>query len=198
VKTIGRWLSLHILPLGAPGLFLLALADSAIVPIPEGVDVLLFAQVTRRPAAALLYATLATLGSLLGCLFLYYVSRAAGEIALARHVSPQGIDRMRRQFEKYEALTLVLPSMIPLPLPMKLFVIAAGVFEVHFGFFLLAILFGRVVRYYSLALVAQRYGPGAWTFLRQNVMLAGFIAAALIAGFYWFSRRMAVTTGAAR
>lgn len=198
MKTIGRWLSLHILPLGAPGLFLLALVDSGLLPIPQGVDVLLFAQVVRRPGAALLYAMLATLGSLLGCAFLYAVSRMAGEMALARRVSPQGIDRMRRQFEKYEALTLVLPAMIPLPLPMKLFVIAAGVFEVHFGFFLLAILFGRVVRYYSLALVAQRYGPGAWTFMRHHVAPAGCAAAVLIAGFYWFSRRMLGKTGAAR
>lgn len=198
MKTIGRWLSLHILPLGAPGLFLLAVVDSSLAPVPEGVDVLLFAQVMRRPAAALLYAALATLGSLLGCVLLYGISRAAGELALARHVSPLGIDRMRRQFEKYEALTLVLPAMIPLPLPMKIFVVAAGVFEVHFGLFLLAILFGRVVRYYSLALVAQHYGPDAWIFMRDHVALAGCAAVALIAGFYWFSRLMAARNGAAR
>ena len=88
MKSIGRWLSQHILPLGAPGLFFLALIDSGLVPAPEGVDVLLFAQVVRRPGGFLFYAALATVGSLLGCAFLYYVSRKAGELALHRHASP--------------------------------------------------------------------------------------------------------------
>ncbi len=189
MKTIGRWLSLHVLPLGAPGLFLLALIDSGLLPIPQGVDLLLFAQALRRPDLALLYAALATIGSLAGCLFLYAVSRKAGEIALLRHTSPEGMARIQRRFEKYEALTLVLPTMIPLPLPMKLFVIAAGVFQVHLGRFALAIVFARVVRYFGIALLARHFGEQTWTFLRQNILLIGFGAACLLGGFYWFSRR---------
>lgn len=190
MTTISRWLSQYILPFGAPGLFLLALVDSALVPMPQGVDILLFAQVVRNPHGVLLYAALATLGSLLGCIFLYYVSRKAGEVALNRHASPQRINRIRRQMEKYEAFTLVLPAMIPLPLPMKLFVIAAGVFKVRFGLFVLAILFARVVRYFGLALVAHRYGEQTWTFMRQNVLLVALAVACLLGLFYWVSRRV--------
>ena len=190
MRSIGRWLSAHILPLGAPGLFLLALVDSGLIPIPQGVDVLLFAQVVRNPAGALFYASLATAGSLAGCLFLYWISRKAGEIALARRTSPERAAAMRRQFEKYEAFALVLPAMIPLPLPMKLFVIAAGVFQLRLGHFVLAILFARVVRFFGIALLAQRYGEQTWTSLREHLAPAGVGIACLLGIFYWFSRRL--------
>jgi len=190
VKSLGRWFSAHLLPLGAPGLFLLALVDSGLLPIPQGVDVLLFAQVVRHPQAGPLYAAAATLGSLLGCLFLYWLSRKAGAVALARRTSPERVHRIRGQFEKYEALALVLPTMIPLPLPMKLFVIAAGVFQVRIAHFLLAILFARVVRFFGIALLAQRYGEQTWTFLRHNALPAGAGIVCLLALFYWLSRRL--------
>jgi membrane protein YqaA with SNARE-associated domain len=190
MKTVGRWFVEHIVPLGAPGLFLLALIDSGGLPIPQGVDVLLFAQTTAHPGAALLYASLATLGSLAGCLFLYYVSRAAGHAALARRTSPERIDAMRRQFEKYEALTLVLPTMIPLPLPMKLFIIAAGVFQVRLPHFIGAILFARTVRFFGIAFLARSYGDQAWTYVRQNLapVLVGVLL--LLGLFYLASRRL--------
>ena len=187
---MGRWFSQYILPLGAPGLFLLALIDSGLIPVPQGVDVLLFAQVVRRPSGAVLYAALAVLGSTIGCIFLYSVSRKAGAVALTRQTSPQRAYDIRRQIEKYEALTLVLPTMVPLPLPMKLFVIAAGVFKVRFGRFVVAIVFARAVRFLGIALLAQRYGEQTWTFIRQNVLLVGAGAACLVAGFYWLSRRV--------
>jgi membrane protein YqaA with SNARE-associated domain len=189
MKTIGRWFLEHVVPLGAPGLFLLALIDSGGLPIPQGVDVLLFAQTTAHPAGALYYASLATLGSLAGCVFLYYVSRTAGHAALARRTSPERIDAMRRQFEKYEALTLVLPTMIPLPLPMKLFVIAAGVFQVRLAHFIGAILFARVIRFFGIALLARHYGEQAWTHLRENLVPVAGGVLVLLALFYLASRR---------
>jgi len=189
VKALGGWFTEHVVGLGAPGLFLLALIDSGGLPIPQGVDVLLFAQTVANPPGALYYATLATAGSLAGCLFLYWVSRKAGEAALSRRAAPQRIASLRRQFEKYEALALVVPAMIPLPLPMKLFVIAAGVFQVPLGRFAAAIVFARAVRFFGIALLAQRYGAQTWTLLRENAVATGVAAALLVAVFWWFSRR---------
>ena len=190
MKTIAAWVAHYILPFGAPALFLVALADSGLIPLAEGVDVLLFTQVVRHPGRALLYAALATAGSVLGCMFLYYISRAGGEMALARRASPERIEGIRQKIEKYEALILVLPTMVPIPLPMKLFVIASGVFRVHIGRFAAAILFGRVVRYFGIALIAYRYGDQTWMVIRQHYLITGFSAACLIGGFFWLSQRM--------
>ena len=189
MRRAGRWFLEHIVPLGAPGLFLLAFIDSGGIPIPQGVDVLLFAQTAANPSRALFYASLATVGSLLGCLVLYYISRTAGHAALARRTSPERIDAMRRQFEKYEALTLVLPTMIPLPLPMKLFIIAGGVFQVRVTQFVLAIAFARAVRYFGIALLARYFGGGAWIYVRQHPFVVAAGGLALLGVFYLFSRR---------
>jgi membrane protein YqaA with SNARE-associated domain len=190
LSALSRWFAENVVPYGGPGLFLLALVDSGGLPLPESVDIFLFAQTLHYPHRALLYAALATTGSLLGCLFLYWVSRKAGEAALTRRSSQEQIARLRRQYEKYEAFTLVLPAMVPLPLPMKLSVIAAGVFKVRLERFLIAILFGRVVRYFGIALVARYYGEAAWAFIRQNALAVGLGVAVLLGGFYWFTRRV--------
>jgi membrane protein YqaA with SNARE-associated domain len=190
MNLLREWFAEHVVPWGGPGLFLLALIDSGGVPIPQGVDVLLFAQTLHRPELAMLYAALATVGSLLGCLFLYGVSYKAGEVALARRTSPERVQMWRRRYEKYEAFTLLLPAMVPLPLPMKLCVIAAGVFEVGAGRFTIAILTGRVIRYFGIALLVRYYGDQTWAFLRQNALAVGAGAALLVATFYWFTRRL--------
>jgi membrane protein YqaA with SNARE-associated domain len=187
--ALSRWFAEHVVPYGGPGLFLLALVDSGGLPIPQGVDVLLFAQTLHRPELALLYAALATAGSLLGCIFLYWISQKAGHAALERRASPERVASLRRQYEKYEAFTLVLPAMVPLPLPMKLCVIAAGVFEVRLERFALAILVGRVVRFFGIALVAQQYGEETWTFIRQNAAVVGVGVALLVGVFYWMTTR---------
>ncbi len=179
---------------GPAGLFLLALVDSGMIPILQGVDLLLFAQVLRRPERALLYAALATIGSLLGCIFLYFVARKGGELTLEKRIPPGRILYYRRQIERYDALTLVLPTMIPVPLPMKLFVIAAGAFEVRLGRFIAAILFARVVRFFTIALVARRYGEQTWSLLRQNAVVAGLGALCLLVLFYWLSRKLEART----
>lgn len=189
MKTIAAWVAQYILPFGAPALFLVALADSGLIPLAEGVDVLLFTQVVRHPARASMYAALATAGSLLGCMFLYYISRAGGEVALARRASPERIAGIRRKIEKYEALILVLPAMVPIPLPMKVAVIASGVFRVHLGRFVAAVLFARAVRYFGIALIAYRYGDQTWMVIRQHYLATGLAAASLIGGFFWLSQR---------
>lgn len=189
MQAIGRWLSQNLLALGAPGLFLLSLIDSALLPLPQGVDLLLFAQTTRDPAGAPRYAALATAGSVLGCLFLYWLARRGGQAMLARRTSPERIAGLRQKMERYDALTLVLPTLIPLPLPMKLFVIAAGVFQVRLERFLAAVLFARLTRYFGIALLAQRYGDQTWSWLRENAVLTGLGVAGLLAVFYWLGRR---------
>jgi membrane protein YqaA with SNARE-associated domain len=188
MKRLSRWFADHIIPLGAPGLFLIAFLDSAGIPIPQGVDVLLFALTVRTPEMALYYAALAVAGSLGGCLLLYGISRAAGHIALAHRVSPERLDYLRTRFERYEAFTLVLPVLLPF-MPMKLFIIAAGVFEVRVHQFILAVLFARTVRYFGLAILAQRYGYQTWTLLRQHPLPLLGAAALLIGLFYFLSRR---------
>lgn len=162
--------------------------------MPQGVDALLIAQAISAPETAYIGATLAILGSLIGSLVLYYMARRVGRPMLEKKTSAAGIEKMHRQIERFDALVLLVPTMIPLPLPMKLFVIAAGVFQMKAQRFIAAIVFARSVRYYAEAFIAVRYGNQTTAFLKEHALVAVLIGMALVGLFYlvsrWSTRRM--------
>src|SRR5262249_30764663 len=106
-----------------------------------------------------LYVLMAAIGSAIGGLIPYWLGRAGGEIFLMKRIDRTRYEKMRDRFEKQEFLALMIPSMMPPPTPWKLFVFAAGVFEMRVVSFMLAVFAGRVVRFAVLSLLTIRYGP---------------------------------------
>ncbi len=188
MKQLQAWLASAAATLGPWGIFLVALGDSAFIPLPQGVDALLIAQAIAAPSTAYLAAGLAVIGSVLGSLILYGIGRRGGRLMLEKKASSKGIAGMQRQIEKYDALVLLLPTMIPLPLPMKLFVIAAGVFQMKLARFIAVIAFARCVRYFGEAFVARRYGEETTVFLKENTLLAAAVALGLVGLFFLVHR----------
>jgi membrane protein YqaA with SNARE-associated domain len=190
LKEFARWA----IALGPWGIFLVSLSDSALIPMPQGVDALLIAQSVAAPSSAYLTAALAVAGSLLGSLILYGLARRGGQIMLEKKASKSGVERMRRQVEEYGALVLFLPTAIPLPLPMKLFVIAAGVFQMRLLPFCAVLVVARSIRYFGEAYVAVRYGEATTAFLKANALFGLGIAAGIVALFfivhYWSTGRL--------
>ncbi len=82
-KTLTR-VSDYLVALGPFGLFAVALLDSAFVPLPGGPDALMIAFTMAHPRLMVLYAALATAGSTIGCVDLYYISQRAGQRALKK------------------------------------------------------------------------------------------------------------------
>jgi uncharacterized membrane protein YdjX (TVP38/TMEM64 family) len=113
---------------------------------------------------------------------------------LERKASQGGVEKMRRQVEEYGALVLFLPTAIPLPLPMKLFVIAAGVFQMRLMAFCTVLVVARCIRYFGEAYVAVRYGEQTTAFLKEHALLGAGIAVAVVALFYavhhWSTSRL--------
>ncbi len=190
LKDLAAWLT----ALGPFGVFLISLLDSVAVPMPQGVDALLIAQAIAAPDTAYWGAALAVVGSALGSLILFYTARRAGRAMLEKKASKTGIDKMHRQIDRFGALVLLIPTMVPLPLPMKLFVIAGGVFQMKVGQFLAVIVFARCVRYFGEAFVALRFGDQTADLLKENAVAAVIGAVLLIAVFYgvhqWSTRRV--------
>jgi membrane protein YqaA with SNARE-associated domain len=180
LKKFAQWA----VALGPWGIFLVSLSDSALIPMPQGVDALLIAQSVASPSSAYFAAALAVLGSLLGSLFLYWLARRGGQVMLEKKASKSGVEKMRRQVEEYGALVLFLPTAIPLPLPMKLFVLAAGAFQMRLLPFCAVIAAARSIRYFGEAYVGVRYGEQATTFLKENALLGLGIAALIVALFF--------------
>ena len=116
------------------------------------------------------------------------MARRVGRAMLEKKVKAGGIERMRHQIEKYDALVLLFPTIIPLPLPMKLFVIGAGVFQMNMARFIAVILLARCVRYFGEAFVALRYGEQTTTFLKENVLFGVMVVIGLLVVFYAVQR----------
>jgi membrane protein YqaA with SNARE-associated domain len=179
--------------LGGPGLFLLAFLDSSFLSFPELVDILLMGLTARDPQGMLWYAALPTLGSILGSYVLYAMARKGGESFLRRRVHERNVDRALDVFRKYGLLAVAIPSILPPPVPFKIFVLAAGAARVSRVEFVLALSLGRGVRYFGEAALAAWYGPAAIDFMHEHaraftIGLFVFVVACA-AVWVWWARR---------
>lgn len=153
---------------GPQGLFLLAILDSAGLPVVGGVDALLIALAINDPAHAYLAALGAVAGSLIGSSILFGIARKGGEVLLARHISGKRGARLHSWFERYGLVTVFIPALSPIPLPLKVPVFCAGALEVRWAYFLGVVAAARVIRYLSLAYLASRFGLSTFAILKSH------------------------------
>jgi membrane protein DedA with SNARE-associated domain len=69
--------------------------------------------------------------------------------------------------ERYDALSVLVATLLPPPFPFKLFVITAGVFRFSLTRFLLAVIVGRAFRFLLEGYFAVRYGAEAKAILAR-------------------------------
>lgn len=171
---------------GPLGVAILALLDSAGIPLIGGVDLLLLAVAAANPASAYVSASLATAGSVLGCLILFWLARKGGERYLYRHAASGKARILKQWFQRYGLATVFVPALSPVPLPTKLFIICAGAFGVRLAPFVLVVLAARIPRYFGLAYLGSQFGvdSGAWVKTHAWYIAAAalglFAAAALV------------------
>lgn len=179
-KFLGR-VSEYLIGFGAFGLFAVALLDSTFVPLPSSADALMIVLSTAHPSWMLLYAFMATAGSALGCLILYLISRRAGARALNRFSETKQA-RVKHLIERYDAIAVLVATLLPPPFPFKLFVITAGVFRFSLVRFMLAIVAGRAFRFVLEGYLAVRYGAEAKQILAKYYpwIGLGLVAAILV------------------
>jgi membrane protein YqaA with SNARE-associated domain len=190
LKTIGHilaryfaWIWMLMQHLGIWGVFVIAFADSALLGMP--VDAIVAAYVYRDHKRLLFYVLMASLGSALGSIPLYLIGYAGGEALLRKRITEERFQRIHDSFEKHEFWALMFPGMLPPPMPFKIFVLGAAVFEMRFRDFLAAIFAGRFVRFLILSLLTLWFGPQivdliALVARRHLAALLGVIAGGLL------------------
>lgn len=164
---------------GPQGLLFLGILDSAGLPVVGGVDALLVAIAARTPKLAYVAASFAVLGSLIGSLILFAIARKGGEVLLARHISGRRGARLHLWFQRYGLVTVFIPALSPLPLPMKVPVFCAGALQVRISYFVAVVLSARAIRYFALAYLGRHYGQRTFQFLVAHWLLVTAIAIAL-------------------
>jgi membrane protein YqaA with SNARE-associated domain len=164
---------------GPHGLFFLAILDSAGLPVVGGVDALLIAIATNDPTQAYLAAALAVVGSLAGSLILFAIARKGGDVLLNKHISGRRGARLHLWFQRYGLVTVFIPAISPLPLPMKIPIFCAGALQVRTVYFVAVVLSARAIRYFALAYLGEHYGHRTFQFLLSHGLLVAAIAIAL-------------------
>ena len=170
------------LGLGGPGIFLVAILDSSFLSLPEVVDLLLIYMVTEHKSRYVYYATSATLGSIIGCLALYFVGRK-GDQWITKRFSAARVEKTMATFQRYGIMAVLIPSLLPPPAPFKIFVLLAGVAGISVPRFVVAITIGRGIRYFGEGALALYYGDRAMDFMRENARVVALsMVGLLVAG----------------
>ncbi len=143
-------------PLGIWGIGALAIVDAGAIPVP--LDALVLDYVIHDHARAALYCFMAAVGSAIGSLLPYFIGRAGGELFLLKRINRARYEKLRDRFEKQEFLAIMLPAMAPPPFPVKLFELAAGVFEMRPVWYFGAIFVGKFVRFLMVSLIVIFFG----------------------------------------
>jgi membrane protein YqaA with SNARE-associated domain len=146
--------------LGGPGIFLLAFLDSSVLSFPVLTDLFVMQQTAAHPAHMPYLALMATAGSLAGSTLLYMLAKKGGEAMFHRRAGRRA-DMVRRWVGEHPVLSLAVPSLLPPPLPFKVFVVGAGVFQMPWWMFATALVVGRSLRYFGEGILAVRYGETA-------------------------------------
>src|SRR5579864_1048070 len=133
------------------------------------------------------YALMAASGSVLGCVLLYFLARMGGEAYFHRKAGARA-HAIRHWVERNGFGGMLIAALLPPPTPFKIFVFAAGVFEMPVLSFVAAIALARLVRYFAVGYLAVRYGSGALQFLGQHKLEVGVAAVILVAVSYGLSQ----------
>lgn len=190
LKRYTVWILALMKALGMWGVFVIAFADSALLGMP--VDFIVATYVYQDRHRLFLYVAMASLGSALGSIPLYIIGYVGGEKVLRKRISEERFLKIHRSFEQHEFWALMFPGMLPPPMPFKIFVLGAAIFEMTFRDFLAAIFAGRIVRFLAVSLLALWLGPHvvelvSALFLRHGIWV--LIALVILASLGWTLRR---------
>jgi membrane protein YqaA with SNARE-associated domain len=183
----------YLLALGIPGLLLIAFLDSAGVPLPGGVDLVVMLLSWQRPTQFIGIALTAAVGSTLGCLVLYRIARTGGDAMMARF-SPAKQEWVRNKVRQNDTLAVMVAMLGPPPFPTKLFILVAGMVQMDWKRFVTAVFIGRLVRFTAEAYLAVRLGGQALETIEQHYPTIGIalvIAVVLVLAVRYFAGKRA-------
>jgi membrane protein YqaA with SNARE-associated domain len=154
-STMPYWLT-H---LGLFGLFIVAIVDSSVIPLPiPGSTDLLLLWLVARGGDPWLLAPCAIAGSILGGYTTWQIGQRGGEAALQHYVPARLLTRIVGWVERHSILAVFIPALLPPPLPLLPFALASGALGVSRSRFLIVFGAARCLRYCFIAWLGVKYG----------------------------------------
>lgn len=166
---------------GGPGLILLGIADSSVIPLTGSMDVLTIWLAASNRTLWPYYAFMSTIGAVIGGYLTYSLARKGGKEALERKIAKKKIERVYKKFETWGFGAVAVPAMLPPPFPIVPFLLAAGAMQYSRKKFLGALAVGRGIRFTIVALLGAIYGKHIVSFFSRYYKPAVFTLIALAA-----------------
>lgn len=195
------------LSFGLAGLFLVSIVDSSFVPLPlPGMtDIMLVLYAAQHTNPWMLIA-IATLGSALGGFFSYLVGHSGGMAFIEKRTPPRVFKRVTRWMESHAVLAVAVPAILPPPMPLSPFVLAAGALKMSRRKFMLAFTVSRFLRHAAAVWLGVHYGKAVlilWNkFLQQwgtPVLIFLWTGIAISLGYaFWQLWKTSHSVGATR
>ncbi|MDX2287545.1 MAG: YqaA family protein [Hyphomicrobiaceae bacterium] len=163
-------------------LFAVSFIESSFFPIPP--DIMLIPMVLAQKAKAWLYATIATVGSVLGGVFGYaigyFLFDSVGKAVLDLYGYGEKFQHFAAQYNEYGAWIVFGAGLTPFPY--KVVTIASGATGMDLLVFIIASLVGRASRFYIVAGLLYFFGPSIRDFIEKRLGLVFSIFMVLLIG----------------
>lgn len=160
---------LHLLfSFGVFGLFFISVIDSSFVPLPvPGVTDIMLVLFAAQKTNVILLVLLATAGSALGGYLSYQVGQSGGMAFLEKHVPPRIFKRVCEWMEHHAILSVALPAILPPPMPLSPFVLAAGALNMSRKKFMWTFTLSRLARHAFAVWLGVHYGKSVLQLWRK-------------------------------
>jgi membrane protein DedA with SNARE-associated domain len=144
---------------GLPGLFFISMVDSSFVPlpIPGSTDILLIL-LAARSGHWIMLTIIATAGAVIGGYASYRAGMAGGMKALERYVPAKYLKRVTEWTSNHSFLAVALPAMLPPPMPLIPFMLAAGALKMSIKRYMTSFTLSRALRHGLCAWLGVHYG----------------------------------------
>ncbi len=163
-------------------LFIISFIESSFFPIPP--DIMIIPMVLATPKDAYRIAGIATIASVLGGYFGYFIGVYGFELIARPLLEFYGYMAQFSKFENYYheyGAWIVFGAGIT-PFPYKIITIASGVVQLDLLVFTIASIIARGMRFYLIAWLLKRFGDPMKVFIEKNLNLLSVIFLLLLIG----------------
>ncbi len=163
-------------------------AESSFFPIPP--DIMLIPMILADRRKAWLYATIATVASVIGGIagyaIGYYIFELIGEPIMRLYGYASKFDEAKRLFNEWGVWILIAKGWTPFPY--KILTISAGVFHMPLMPFIAASIVARAMRFYLVAALLYWFGEPIRQFIETRLSLVTTAFVVLLVGGFVAAR----------
>ena len=186
IRRLYDWtLSLSAHPRALWALAFVAFVESSFFPIPP--DILMIPMILARPSHAWLIALVATVASVIGGLFGYFIGAALfetiGQAIFDFYGKADAVEGFNQRFNEYGAWAVLVAGITPFPY--KVITIMSGWTGLSLPIFVICSIVARGLRFFVLAALLWKFGPPIRTFVEKYLgLLFTLFVVLLFGGFY--------------